>query len=185
MSVRAFSCELVLGGQKSGKSARAERLAAQWVDQAPGRRCVMLATGLALDEEMRCRIARHRTDRAVRVPALATREVPYLLSAAMAEHSAADTMVVVDCLTMWLTNWLMPVGDAPEGWPDERAAFLGALSCRAGPVVLVSNEIGLGVVPLQRGVRAFVDALGAFNQQVAQASTHVTLMAAGLPMSLK
>jgi len=181
----AFPCELILGGQKSGKSARAERLAATWVTQAPGRRCVMLATGMALDDEMRTRIARHQSDRSNRVPALATSEVPYLLAAALSKHSDADTLVVVDCLTMWLTNWLMPAQAAPEGWPGERTAFLQALSRRAGPVVLVGNEIGLGVVPLQRGVRGFVDALGSFNQEVAQVCTHVTLMAAGLPLSLK
>lgn len=185
MSALAFPCELILGGQKSGKSARAERLAAQWVAQAPGRHCVMLATGLAFDDEMRIRIARHQSDRVKRVPEMGTLEEPYLLSTALGKHSAADTLIVVDCLTMWLTNWLMPVGSAPQGWPGEQAAFLQALSCRAGPVVLVSNEIGLGVVPLQSEVRRFADALGSFNQRVAQLCTHVTLMAAGLPLSLK
>src|SRR5690606_23490605 len=158
MSASAFPCELILGGQKSGKSARAERLAAQWAAQAPGRHCVMLATGLAFDDEMRIRIARHQSDRVKRVPEMGTLEEPYLLSTALGKHSAADTLIVVDCLTMWLTNWLMPVGSAPQGWPDEQAAFLHVLSCHPGTIVLVSNEIALGVGRLQPDVRRFVHA---------------------------
>jgi len=185
VSSSSFRSELILGGQKSGKSARAELLAAEWIAKAPDRRCVLLATGLALDEEMRCRIARHQLDRAVRVPAMQTHEAPYQLAAAIRQHSAPDALVVVDCLTMWLTNWLMPA-QAPQGsWRDECAAFLEALAQCTGPIVLVSNEIGLGVVPMQKEVREFVDALGRFNQRVARLCTDVTLMAAGLPLSLK
>lgn len=187
--------ELILGGQKSGKSRRAELQARDWLAAAPSHRAVLLATAQPWDVEMQARIARHQQDRAERVPGLATVEEPWSLSAALQAHSRPDTLVVIDCLTLWLTTWTMPWEDAPEefqskrppgqDWCAECALFLEALSQVPGPVVLVGNEIGLGVIPLGREVRAFVDALGQLNQAVAQASERVTLMAAGLPLFLK
>ena len=191
----SITTELILGGQKSGKSRRAELLARDWLAQSGEHRAVLIATGEAWDDEMRERIARHQRDRALRVPGLQTVEEPRDVAAAVARLSTAHTLVVVDCLTLWLTHWTMPVG--AEGmnfeqkqalaldWKAQAAMFLEAVRKSPGPVVLVGNEIGLGVIPLGREVRAFVDALGTLNQQVAQVCPRVTLMAAGLPLTLK
>jgi adenosylcobinamide kinase/adenosylcobinamide-phosphate guanylyltransferase len=188
--------ELILGGQKSGKSRRAELLARQWLGQGADHRAVLIATAQPWDEEMRQRIARHQVDRAERVPGMSTVEEPLALAQAIAQHSDARTLVVVDCLTLWLTNCLMPVnhGDG-ENFKQNRALalveraqvapLLIAISRATGPVVLVGNEIGLGVIPMGAQVRAFVDALGKLNQDVAAACQRVTLMAAGLPLILK
>ena len=184
--------ELILGGQKSGKSRRAEALAAQWLAAHPAHRALLVATAEAGDEEMRQRIARHQSDRAARVPRMQTLEEPRDLAGALAQHSAPETLIVVDCLTLWLTQWAMPSAEnfdekeAPaHDWSAQAALFFEALEKTPGPVVLVGNEIGLGVIPMGREVRAFVDALGLLNQQAAQACKRVTLMAAGLPLSLK
>ena len=190
-----ITTELILGGQKSGKSRRAELLARDWLARSADHRAVLIATGQAWDDEMRERIARHQRDRAERVPGLQTVEEPRDVAAAVARHSAPQTLVVVDCLTLWLTHWTMPLGfetmdleqkqaQALE-WNGQAAMFLEAIRQSPGPVVLVGNEIGLGVIPMGREVRAFVDALGMLNQQVAQVCPRVTLMAAGLPLTLK
>lgn len=191
----AITTELILGGQKSGKSRRAELLARDWLAQSGDHRAVLIATAEAWDDEMRERIARHQRDRAARVPGLRTIEEPRDLAAAVARHSAAHTLVVVDCLTLWLTHWTMPFGvetmDIEQKqaldhiWQAQAAMFFEAIRQSPGPVVLVGNEIGLGVIPMGREVRAFVDALGTLNQQVAQLCPRVTLMAAGLPLILK
>lgn len=182
--------ELILGGQKSGKSRRAELLARQWVQQSPEHRAVMIATAQPWDDEMRLRIARHQQERAERVPGMTTVEEPLALAEAIERHSTPATLVVVDCLTLWLTNQLMPVDFEPNSPPahvdpTRVASFLIAIAQAPGPVVLVGNEIGLGVIPMGREVRAFVDALGRLNQQVAATCERVTLMAAGLPLTLK
>jgi adenosylcobinamide kinase/adenosylcobinamide-phosphate guanylyltransferase len=194
-ALHPITTELILGGQKSGKSRRAELLARDWLARSADHRAVLIATGQAWDDEMRERIARHQRDRAERVPGLQTVEEPRDVAAAVARHSAPQTLVVVDCLTLWLTHWTMPLGfetmdleqkqaQALE-WNAQTAMFLEAIRQSPGPVVLVSNEIGLGVIPMGREVRAFVDALGALNQQVARVCPRVTLMAAGLPLKLK
>ena len=214
--------ELILGGQKSGKSRRAEALARVWLDQSDAHRAVLIATGQPWDDEMRERIQRHQRDRAQRVPGMATVEEPLALAEALARHSRADTLVVVDCLTLWLTNLRMPVvrdhrtptkacavgqfaqvkeepaqraGDTEQNAQPYKplalvdttqiAMLLRAVGEAPGPVVLVGNEIGLGVIPMGREVRAFVDALGSLNQDVAATCQRVTLMAAGLPLVLK
>jgi len=187
--------ELILGGQKSGKSRRAEWLARTWLAASPQHKATLIATGQAWDEEMRQRIARHQRERAERVPGLQTVEEPRQLAEAIAAHSRPDTLLVVDCLTLWLTNWLMPFEPTAEDSETNRpqapdvsapiAMLLGAIRNATGPLVLVGNEIGLGVIPLGREVRAFVDTLGRLNQDVAQACERVTLMAAGLPLTLK
>lgn len=180
--------ELILGGQKSGKSRRAELLAGQWLAQGPQRRAVLVATAQPYDDEMRQRIARHQADRAERVPGLGTVEEPLQLARAIQDRSTADTAVVVDCLTLWLTNWTMPLHAtvASAGPPVAPvAALLEAIRLAPGPVILVSNEIGLGVIPLGREVRAFVDALGQLHQQVASVCPRVTLMVAGCALVAK
>lgn len=185
--------ELILGGQKSGKSRRAELLARQWLAQSVDHCAVLIATAQPWDEEMRQRIARHQTDRATRVPGMQTVEEPVALAEALQRHSNAHTLVVVDCLTLWLTNLLMPAdaADYEQNQPPAHvepawiAPLLIAIEQAAGPVILVGNEIGLGVIPMGREVRAFVDALGRLNQDVAATCQRVTLMAAGLPLTLK
>jgi adenosylcobinamide kinase / adenosylcobinamide-phosphate guanylyltransferase len=189
--------ELILGGQKSGKSRRAELLARQWLDQSSAHNAVLIATAQPWDEEMRQRIARHQTDRAQRVPGMTTVEEPLALVEAISQHSRADTLVLVDCLTLWLTNLLMPAEPhamVPDLLPNkpvdpmqhaQAATLLIAIKNAPGPVVIVGNEIGLGVIPMGREVRAFVDALGRLNQDVASVCSRVTLMAAGLPLTLK
>ena len=171
--------QLILGGQRSGKSREAERRALAWLRADPRREATFIATAVAADDDMQQRIASHRQHRPA---ALATVEAPYLLAAAVAQHGAAHRLLIVDCLTLWLTNWLMPVTEHPGGiaqWSVERARFLAALSTAAGPVVMVSNEIGMGVTPLGRDVRRFVDELGLLHQDVAKQCQDVTLMVAG------
>ncbi len=203
-------CELILGGQKSGKSRRAETLAAAWlagpaVNGQP-RQATLIASALAWDAEMQQRIARHQADRALRVPGMATLEEPVALAQAIRRLSAPHHLLVVDCLTLWLTNLLMPadMGDAAaqvspsaggEKYEQKNASpidgiqlfapFIEALQAARGPVVMVGNEIGLGVIPMGAEVRHFVDTLGLLNQAVAAASQRVVLMAAGLPLVLK
>jgi adenosylcobinamide kinase/adenosylcobinamide-phosphate guanylyltransferase len=180
--------QLILGGQKSGKSRRAELLARAWLAGAPGREAALIATGQPWDDEMRARIARHQRERAERVPGMATFEEPLDLAGALARHGAPHRLLVVDCLTLWLTNWTMPLQPSAElarGWVPQCEAFVAQLACAPGPVILVGNEIGLGVIPLGSQVRAFVDALGQLNQRAAQACETVTLMCAGLPLALK
>ena len=184
--------ELILGGQKSGKSRRAELLARDWMAQSTTHRAVFVATAQPGDEEMRMRIARHQVDRAARVPGMATVEEPLALAEKINELSRADTLLVVDCLTLWLTNWLMPAtpvvqsqGVTTNRICEPTAMLLDAIAKAPGPLVLVGNEIGMGVIPMGAEVRSFVDALGQLNQQAAQKCQRVTLMAAGLALTLK
>ena len=195
--------ELILGGQRSGKSRRAELLARDWLLQSPDHQAVMIATATAWDNEMKDRIARHQLDRAERVPGMTTVEQAIALGEAIETHSEASTLVVVDCLTLWLTNLLMPHGKAENSLQNlngtntalnmsedqqiraRTATLLIAIENASGPVILVGNEIGLGVIPMGRETRAFVDALGRLNQEVAAVCERVTFMAAGLPLTLK
>ena len=181
--------EFILGGQRSGKSRRAETLAADWLAAAPAHRALLIATAQAWDDEMRDRIARHQIDRAERVPGMVTVEESFALSDALRRGSAPQTLVVIDCLTLWLTNLLMPLDPADAlnhaGVNAATEALCAAIADARGPVVLVGNEIGLGVIPLGREVRVFVDALGRLNQAVAACCERVTFMAAGLPLTLK
>ena len=180
--------ELILGGQKSGKSARAEQLANRWMRAGGERSAVLIATGLPADAEMTARIARHQQDRATRAPALQTVEEPRYLAEAILRHSAPETLLVVDCLTLWLTHLLMPAqGDAlvPDGITQTVGVLCDAVRQAPGPVVLVSNEIGLGVIPMGRDVRAFVDALGLLNQRIAAGCDRVSLMVAGCAITVK
>lgn len=180
--------ELILGGQKSGKSRRAELLARAWLESSPGRSAALIATAQPWDEEMRERIRRHQVDRAERVSGLETIEEPLLLAETIQQHSRPGRLLVVDCLTLWLTNLMMPAvgeGLADDALESSIVKLTQSIVAAPGPVVLVGNEIGLGVIPLGREVRAFVDALGRLNQAVAASCTRATLMAAGLPLTLK
>ncbi len=200
----AARSELILGGQKSGKSRRAETLACDWLAHSPEHKAVFIATAQPWDDEMRQRIARHQQDRAERLPGMHTVEEPLALAQVLTQHSHPQTLVLVDCLTLWLTNVLMPfelpVATDPQSQNAQNneqkeavaqylhactAMLLISIKNAAGPVVLVGNEIGLGVIPMGRETRAFVDALGRLNQAVAAACERVTFMAAGLPLTLK
>lgn len=164
---------LILGGARSGKSSFAEELAVNH-DAA----LVYVATARSEDEEMAARIAEHQ-DR--RDPRWQTVEAPIDLPAALLSAGGPDRAVLVDCLTLWLSNLMAAERDVPAA----TAALLGTLGQGAGPVILVSNEVGLGVVPMDALARAFRDHQGRLNQQVAAAADRVIFMAAGLPLTLK
>ena len=179
--------ELILGGARSGKSALAERLAAD-----SGRRVIYVATAEAGDGEMATRIAHHR---ARRPAAWGLVEEPLALAATLRRLAAPDTCLLVDCLTLWLSNLLFrgQAGQQAEaGQPiacpllaDETTALVDTLPQLPGRVLLVSNEVGWGIVPMGAVSRLFADEQGRLNQRVAAVSTHVTLVAAGLPLVLK
>ncbi len=180
--------ELILGGQRSGKSRCAESRATAWL-AAPGRSALLIATALPGDDDMRERIDRHRADRLLRAPGLRTLEAPHALAEAIGAQAAPGRLLVVDCLTLWLTNLRMPA-DAADALDDaalEAAviALVDAVAASPGPVVLVGNEIGLGVVPMGREARRFVDDLGWLHQAVATRCAAVTLMVAGIEMAVK
>ena len=165
-------CELILGGARSGKSALAEARA-----KASGLDMVYLATATAGDKEMSSRIAHHRQRRGTDWHLV---EEPVALAAALRSHHGEERCVVVDCLTLWLSNCLHE-----ECWESESAALLDTLPELSGHVILVSNETGLGVVPMGELTRRFVDESGFLHQRTAQLCQQVTLTVAGLPVSLK
>jgi adenosylcobinamide kinase / adenosylcobinamide-phosphate guanylyltransferase len=176
---------LVLGGARSGKSRRAEQIAASWLE-TPGHEALLLATAWAGDAEMAARIERHRLDRAQRIPQLACEETPIELPLAIRRHAAPQRLLVVDCLTLWLTQCRMPPpGQAPQDASRLETELVDAVAAAAGPIVLVSNEIGLGLLPMGREAREVVDALGHLHQRLAKVCDAVSLMVAGLPLHLK
>jgi adenosylcobinamide kinase/adenosylcobinamide-phosphate guanylyltransferase len=167
--------ELILGGARSGKSRFAERLAAE-----SGLSVTYIATSQALDGEMTERIAHHRERRPAH---WALVEEPLQLARVLREQAAAERCLLVDCLTLWLTNLLML--DDSARLAEERDALLECLDGLPGRVLLVSNETGLGVVPLGELTRRYVDEAGWLHQAVAERAQRVTFMVAGLPMTLK
>ncbi|KQR87949.1 bifunctional adenosylcobinamide kinase/adenosylcobinamide-phosphate guanylyltransferase [Sphingomonas sp. Leaf343] len=164
---------LVLGGARSGKSARAQTIA-----EAASPTRLYLATAQAFDDEMRDRIARHRADRA---EGWRTVECPLDLPEAIGREAAAGAVLLVDCLTLWASNLLLADEDA-DAATDRLLTTLAAAPC---PVVIVSNEVGLGIVPDNALARRFRDIAGRMNQRVAAASDDVVLMMAGLELRLK
>jgi adenosylcobinamide kinase / adenosylcobinamide-phosphate guanylyltransferase len=164
---------LVIGGQRSGKSRFAEELVLK-----SGRRPIYIATATAGDDEMAARIAGHRTRRGA---AWTTIEAPLGLASALAEAAKADAAVLVDCLTLWLANLIA----AERSIDRETESLVVALADAGGPVVVVSNEVGTGVIPDNALARRFADALGTLNQRVAVAVDRVVLVAAGQPLVLK
>ncbi|NHW02630.1 bifunctional adenosylcobinamide kinase/adenosylcobinamide-phosphate guanylyltransferase [Stutzerimonas degradans] len=167
--------ELILGGARSGKSRLAERLAAD-SDLA----VTYIATSQALDGEMAARIVHHRQRRPAHWTLV---EEPLQLARVLREQAGAQRCLLVDCLTLWLTNLLML--EDPARLAEERDAFLECLGELPGRVILVSNETGLGVVPLGELTRRYVDEAGWLHQAVAERAERVTFMVAGLPMILK
>lgn len=164
---------LVLGGARSGKSRFAEGLA---LDCAADRHYV--ATGRAFDDEMRDRIARHRSDRG---DGWTTHEEPVDLVGQLKRIDDPSRVVLVDCLTLWVTNLMLEDHDV-AAHSAELAAFLPQLKAR---VILVSNEVGLGIVPENRMAREFRDHAGRLHQQIAARAAEVYFVAAGLPLKMK
>ena len=170
-----MTCELILGGSRSGKSALAEQRA-----QDSGLAVIYLATATAGDAEMAARIARHQARRPAHWQVI---EEPVYLSEALRQHAAADRCVLVDCLTLWLTNLLCDPN--PAYLAQEKNRFLALLPALPGQIILVSNEVGMGIVPLGELSRRFSDEAGSLNQAVARICARVTLSVAGLPFTLK
>ncbi|MFZ2629818.1 MAG: bifunctional adenosylcobinamide kinase/adenosylcobinamide-phosphate guanylyltransferase [Rugosibacter sp.] len=167
--------ELILGGARSGKSLLAEQRALE-----SGLAVTCIATAEARDDEMAQRIAHHQ---ARRPAAWGLVEEPLQLAAAL--HAAADDRCLfVDCLTLWLSNLLFADADG-RLLAQETAALLELLPTLPGRVILVSNEVGLGIIPLGEVTRRFVDEAGRLNQRVAAVADRVTFVAAGLPLELK
>ncbi|MCW8828650.1 MAG: bifunctional adenosylcobinamide kinase/adenosylcobinamide-phosphate guanylyltransferase [Gammaproteobacteria bacterium] len=169
--------ELILGGARSGKSAYAERLAL-----ATGLDVTYLATAQARDKEMAVRIEHHRQRRPGDWQLV---EAPLELAAALQRYAATDRCLLVDCLTLWLSNLL--AGEQPDevALVRRRNEFLELLPALPGRVILVSNEVGLGIVPLGELSRRFCDESGRLHQAVAERCERVTFVTAGLPMTLK
>ena len=167
--------QLILGGARSGKSALAERTASE-----SARAVEDVATAQARDGEMAARIAHHRERRP---PHWFCIEEPLALANVLRDHARDDRCVLVDCLTLWLSN-LLGDGDATR-FARERDALLDALPTLPGEILLVSNEVGLGVVPMGELSRRFVDEAGRLHQQIAQRCERVLFVAAGLPLTLK
>ncbi|MEO1080358.1 MAG: bifunctional adenosylcobinamide kinase/adenosylcobinamide-phosphate guanylyltransferase [Pseudomonadota bacterium] len=164
---------LILGGARSGKSARALQRGESSAEQL-----VYIATAEPVDEEMTERIASHRRSRGERWMTL---EVPLALSATLREHTKPGRLCVVDCLTIWLSNLMHYQEDIDAALDD----LLLSLDEAGASVILVSNEVGLGLVPETSLGRRFRDAQGRLNQRVAKCCAQVEFMAAGIPLVLK
>lgn len=167
--------QLILGGARSGKSRLAEKLAA-----GTNLAVTYIATSQPLDGEMNQRVAQHRARR----PAdWALVEEPLALAQVLRDTAASERCLLVDCLTLWLTNLLML--DDAERLATEREALLDCLGALPGEIILVSNETGLGVVPLGELTRRYVDEAGWLHQALAERCQRVVLTVAGLPLTLK
>lgn len=169
---------LVLGGARSGKSTHAEKLATGSLFGAPPRPAVCVATAEAGDVEMATRIMAHRNRRGAGWTVI---EEPLKLAEALETAASRSQPVLVDCLTLWLSNLMHAGADVDEATDG----LLQALDGCASPVVLVSNEVGLGLVPETPLGRSFRDAQGRLNMRVAERADRVILMAAGLPLTMK
>ena len=167
--------ELILGGMRSGKSRLAEQHA-----QESGLTVTYIATATAQDDEMRARIAHHQAQRPNHWQLV---EEPLALAAALQRHAAHDRCLLVDCLTLWLTNLLCLENEARL--QEETSALLEALPKLPGHIILVSNETGMGVVPLGELTRRYCDEAGRLHQAVAARCDKVLLTVAGLPLNLK
>lgn len=194
--------QLIVGGQKSGKSAHAEWLAQQWL-QSEGKNggtVTIVATATACDAEMRARIARHQQDRERSLPNCVTIEEPLFLAQALEQvvnggGEVNTNFIIVDCLTLWLTNWLMPapslhtstlsLQERLAAFHAEKEKLLNTLAQYRSSVVVVSNEVGFGISPLGTEVRTFVDELGMLNQAIGAVCNQVKLCVAGQVISCK
>jgi adenosylcobinamide kinase / adenosylcobinamide-phosphate guanylyltransferase len=177
---------LLIGGARSGKSS----LAARWSNERSQHVCCIV-TALASDAEMAARISLHRRERPAH---WRVREEPVRLGAALRDESRGNSLLLLDCLTLWVSNCLWPPrqANASEAWPTDlpgwraqREEFLAALQASVDPVIIVSNEVGTGIVPEHAAARVFRDEQGWLNQEVAAACDEVFFVTAGLPLRLK
>jgi adenosylcobinamide kinase / adenosylcobinamide-phosphate guanylyltransferase len=168
-----MSTLLVLGGARSGKSRYAQtRAEVLELEQ------VYVATGQAFDDEMHDRIARHRADRG---EGWITVEAPLAIAQVIAERSTPRTVLLIDCLTLWTTNLILGGHDVSGA----TAGLIAALTAAPGPIILVANEVGYGIVPDNALARKFRDEAGIINHRVASAASEVKLIVAGLPVPVK
>ncbi len=171
---------LILGGAKSGKSAYALELALKGIAPREKNPCALfIATAAAQDQEMQRRIEAHKKERG---PEWHTIEEEIDIANILKNELGAYEVAVVDCLTMWVSNLLI---NAPDKLETEIERLVDTLHTATRPVVLVSSEVGMGIVPDNRLARRFTDTLGLVNQKIAFVASRVILMAAGIPMVLK
>jgi len=178
-----MSTTLILGGARSGKSALAEKLAEKLTEQN-GLDVTYIATAQVYDDEFATRI-RHHQER--RPPHWALTEEPHFLARALQANASEQRCIIIDCLTLWLAQWICNDCNPPadSNWQTERSALLELLPKLPGKIILVSNEVGMGIVPLGEINRRFQDEQGRLNQAVAAVSDEVLFIAAGLPLRLK
>lgn len=174
-----MAIHLVLGGARSGKSAYVEQLAMQ-----SGLAVTYIATAQVYDQEFAKRVEHHQERRPKDWTLI---ESPFQLAKTLSTHANAEACLIVDCLTLWLAQCICPDCEVPESisWDQERLALLETLPTLQGTIILVSNEVGMGIVPLGEINRQFQDEQGRLNQAVAQLANQVTFVAAGLPLTLK
>jgi adenosylcobinamide kinase/adenosylcobinamide-phosphate guanylyltransferase len=169
------SIELVLGGARSGKSSYAERIAKQ-----SNREVIYIATSQVRDAEMQSRVDHHKQQRPVEWLVI---EEPCLLPEILKVHSKPSRCILVDCLTLWLSNCMF---EFPEyQWEERKSTFLASLADLEGQIIFVSNEVGSGIVPMGKQTRQFVDQAGWLHQALAIQVDKVTFVTAGLPLRLK
>lgn len=173
MSIEFAKSQLVLGGARSGKT----RFAQEQTERLPGE-LFYLATAQALDEEMADRISRHQAERGAR---WRTVEAPIDLAGAIRSHSEPGNVLLVDCLTLWLSNLMLAELDPVPAIQG----LLAAIADVPGKIILVSNEVGLGIVPDNALARRFRDSAGIVNQTIAQIVSSVIFVTAGLPIVVK
>lgn len=167
--------QLILGGARSGKSRLAEKLATD-----SQRQVIYIATSQPLDGEMNQRVAHHRARRPTEWGLI---EEPVELARVLRENASVERCLLVDCLTLWMTNLLML--EDPTRLTVEREALLDCLASLPGEIIFVSNETGMGVVPLGELTRRYVDEAGWLHQALAERCQRVVLTVAGLPLTLK
>lgn len=170
---------LVLGGARSGKSSYAEKLATE-----SGLPVTYIATAQVFDDEFKARVQHHK-DR--RPASWALIEEPHRIAQTLSRLAKPNHCLIVDCLTVWLAQWICDDCNPPKdsSWQQEREAFLRLLPTLAGTIILVSNEVGMGIVPLGEINRQFQDEQGRLNQAAAEIANSVVFIAAGLPLKLK
>ncbi len=168
---------LVIGGCRSGKST----YALQTAEKSPGDRKIFIATCVPHDDEMKQRVAKHQKERSQKWK---TVEAPLHLPEAIMENSPHADVVLIDCLTLWVSNLLMQTDDEQQ-MDAMISQFIDTLENAAGPIVLVSNEVGTGIVPEHKLARQYRDLIGSVNQAVAKVASKVVWMVAGIPVAVK
>jgi len=167
----------VIGGCRSGKSGHALELASEMTEEKK----IFVATCIPHDDEMKQRVDRHRAERS---NSWQTLEVPVALPETIREKSTESDLILVDCLTLWVSNLLMETDDMAQIEQHIQRLTLSLEAARC-PVILVSNEVGTGIVPENQLARQFRDATGFVNQRVAACVDRVILLVAGIPMTIK